>query len=982
VSRFIPVHATLLGIGVDCHAAVDTARSGKNDIGLTGRLVLNVDPQSELTRVSVEGASVIDFDDGDFELTGGLACSIANLVKPLIINIVVDQLSSSISGLVEQQLCAKCPGTRPFEDECGSEATSCAKGLCMEGDRCLQRLGIEGRMDVGSLLEGLGLKAGGVLDLSLLAGGFAMSKNEGLGLGVLAGLSPTSEAAPTCVPEVGAPTIENVPPDQAILGDVEAPVEHDLLLGVHVSVLDRLGWTLYRSGALCLDVEEGVLDTSLIGALLPSLGRLLDRRPVPVKVSLRPTKPPTFALGANTFDSQTGELTAPLVVLKLENAKIELQALVHERFVRIAQVHTDLTLPLGLRVDERGRLLPVPGDLSSLLSETNVELSGLLTEPPDAVSRLIQKAVDIFLPVLTDSLEAFQLPTLAGLELVVAQKGLSASADGSFLNVHAQLIPQQSRDAQTPTASCSTIPGSKGSKGLLIVVALVLLCSLRRKRGVSGTLVLLCAGLAALGACQSTPLGATDESTSTAETATDTQGDEPPSRGSSGSHADMAAGAGSVWASSYEEKYGDLLVGKWEQGQVTWRYVDGAPPSGSASSSGELRGGLHAVGVDVGQYTSLVVADSGVVFVAHHDSTHGALRLTRGADTTNGSFLSHEVDSLPKGVIQGDRHGKRLAAVGLHTSLALDSLRRPVIAYLATGLRGEDGAVLSELRVAWAKSAAPTSRDDWTIEVVDSAPIPCDGFCPAEQVCVPLPLEQGETRLQSRCFASETCRIRCGESRVCVDLGDGPKCRDALPSSAFHALPSGTGLWPSLAVVPGDELAISYFDAIAGDLRLARGKPGAFSLATLDSEGDVGAFSSLVRSGDGSLRIAYQDRTHGSLRYRVVGGEHDGFSQVVDSGARQGEFHVVGADAKLLDRGDTMVIAYQDQTTTDLLLAAQDQTGAWSRTTLSGTSSGEGFYICGAWSSDSGLVGHYVMDAKAEPIGRFEIVEVPLSGLL
>ncbi|MCU0663893.1 MAG: hypothetical protein MUC50_16400 [Myxococcota bacterium] len=510
VSRFIPVHATLLGIGVDCHAAVDTARSGKNDIGLTGRLVLNVDPQSELTRVSVEGASVIDFDDGDFELTGGLACSIANLVKPLIINIVVDQLSSSISGLVEQQLCAKCPGTRPFEDECGSEATSCAKGLCMEGDRCLQRLGIEGRMDVGSLLEGLGLKAGGVLDLSLLAGGFAMSKNEGLGLGVLAGLSPTSEAAPTCVPEVGAPTIENVPPDQAILGDVEAPVEHDLLLGVHVSVLDRLGWTLYRSGALCLDVEEGVLDTSLIGALLPSLGRLLDRRPVPVKVSLRPTKPPTFALGANTFDSQTGELTAPLVVLKLENAKIELQALVHERFVRIAQVHTDLTLPLGLRVDERGRLLPVPGDLSSLLSETNVELSGLLTEPPDAVSRLIQKAVDIFLPVLTDSLEAFQLPTLAGLELVVAQKGLSASADGSFLNVHAQLIPQQSRDAQTPTASCSTIPGSKGSKGLLIVVALVLLCSLRRKRGVSGTLVLLCAGLAALGACQSTPLGATD----------------------------------------------------------------------------------------------------------------------------------------------------------------------------------------------------------------------------------------------------------------------------------------------------------------------------------------------------------------------------------------------------------------------------------------------------------------------------------------
>jgi hypothetical protein len=240
-----------------------------------------------------------------------------------------------------------------------------------------------------------------------------------------------------------------------------------------------------------------------------------------------------------------------------------------------------------------------------------------------------------------------------------------------------------------------------------------------------------------------------------------------------------------------------------------------------------------------------------------------------------------------------------------------------------------------------------------------------------------LPGSDGDTVQESRCLAHETCRIRCREGRVCVDLGDGPTCQDPLSSSAIHDVPSGTGLWPSLTLLQGDELALAYFDARAGDLRLGRGKLGALTLETLDSEGDVGAFCSLLHSGDGTLHIAYQDRTHGSLRYRVVGGDQDGFVQVVDSGSRKGESHVVGADAKLLYQGGAMVIAYQDQTTADLLLATKDETGAWSRSTLSDAAEGEGFYACGASSSSGAVIGHYVIDAQAQPMGRFELVALP-----
>ena len=74
------------------------------------------------------------------------------------------------------------------------------------------------------------------------------------------------------------------------------------------------------------------------------------------------------------------------------------------------------------------------------------------------------------------------------------------------------------------------------------------------------------------------------------------------------------------------------------------------------------------------------------------------------------------------------------------------------------------------------------------------------------------------------------------------------------------------GSFNSLAFGPDGLPAISFWDQINGDLKIARYNGSAWILTTIDSVGVVGYYSSLAFGPDGQPAISYLDHTNGDLK--------------------------------------------------------------------------------------------------------------------
>ncbi|MRR10346.1 hypothetical protein EG831_09800, partial [bacterium] len=78
---------------------------------------------------------------------------------------------------------------------------------------------------------------------------------------------------------------------------------------------------------------------------------------------------------------------------------------------------------------------------------------------------------------------------------------------------------------------------------------------------------------------------------------------------------------------------------------------------------------------------------------------------------------------------------------------------------------------------------------------------------------------------------------------------------------------SGTaGGYCAVALAPGGNPVVSYFDRTNGDLRLARRSGTAWSLEAVDTAGVVGLYTACRVRSDSAIYIAYYDRTHGTLK--------------------------------------------------------------------------------------------------------------------
>jgi hypothetical protein len=139
---------------------------------------------------------------------------------------------------------------------------------------------------------------------------------------------------------------------------------------------------------------------------------------------------------------------------------------------------------------------------------------------------------------------------------------------------------------------------------------------------------------------------------------------------------------------------------------------------------------------------------------------------------------------------------------------------------------------------------------------------------------------------------------------------------------------------------------------------------------------DRGQWTSLAVAGS-TVHVAYQDAVGDRLLAVSWMGGTVGAVEVVDDGRRPGDRpHSVGASAQVLSTPAGLVVAYQDQTLSDLLVAGRDAAGTLTHTALAEGPPGYGFFI-GAALGERTWISHFVYDRASPAFGDLRLVNMP-----
>lgn len=232
---------------------------------------------------------------------------------------------------------------------------------------------------------------------------------------------------------------------------------------------------------------------------------------------------------------------------------------------------------------------------------------------------------------------------------------------------------------------------------------------------------------------------------------------------------------------------------------------------------------------DVGGYTSIALDRAGRPAISYRDFTNGDLKLARGAAAApSGDAYTPAAWQIETVDAAGD--------VGTYTSLALDNLDRPQIAYLDV----DNSAIRHAAREGEAWRVGEVDRagrvGEYTALAFDAIGQPHISYYDSgrEQL-------KHATRLAGR-WAAEV-----------VDVGPG------------------VGLYTSLAVDATGATHISYQDGRELDLKYARWSGTGWEIATVDAAGDVGASTSIAVDQAGRPHISYFDETNRAVKYATRG---------------------------------------------------------------------------------------------------------------
>jgi hypothetical protein len=386
-----------------------------------------------------------------------------------------------------------------------------------------------------------------------------------------------------------------------------------------------------------------------------------------------------------------------------------------------------------------------------------------------------------------------------------------------------------------------------------------------------------------------------------------------------GAYTSVAVSGKTLWVAGYAEadwnagnSYGDLVVGKWNGKSVDWEAVDGVPtepaPDPKTVDVNGFRGGQTESGDDVGMWTSIALDAKGNPAVAYYDRTNKALKLAK----YDGAAWAISVVDGKAGADSG-RYAKIVALGGGF-----------VIAYSTIAAGGDNGALISTVRVATSKGENP-GASDWTFEdAVTDKSTPCRAsLCATGTACI------AATQVCTAELDGAKCSPSCASGSACVDNAGAPACAVKTDASKIDSYPEAVGDYVSISPDPKGTIGIAYYDRIHGNLGVASHASGSWVATIIDGQdamgkdtGDVGIGASLFIDTSNDWHIAYVDGLAESLRYvKLTGGTKASPSEVIDDGLGiapqkfdDGQ-HLVGDDANLVVTPSGEVrVSYQDAT--------------------------------------------------------------------
>ncbi len=428
--------------GVSCNVAIDTEKDNTPpDTTIAAQLALTQDTTTSTTRMGANNVNVSGIDDGDVTISGNFACSIADFFKGAFIGTLTDQIAGQIEDAVNDATCKSCTTIA----ECAPFGDACTNGTCMIGARCLQEMGLAGRMRGSSLFASLSPGTTGALDIYEVLGGYATTNNNGIALGMLGGMRPGGVERDRCGPPATAPASVTVPQSTFFQGNTrpDTNAAFDVGIGLHKSQLDALAYGGYDGGLFCLTVGSSTvaqLSTDTISLLSRSLGKLVESNSA-MAVGLRPQAPPTIVLGLNTFKDEGGTMVPdePLLDIKFTALEIDFFASIDDQYNRVFTVVADVHLPIGLQTTAMGELAPVIGNADMAFTNLSVKNSEAVTESPAELAGLFPTLLGLVLPQLSGGLSPIALPEIGGLALSVTD--VTAVDNKSFLAIYANLVP-------------------------------------------------------------------------------------------------------------------------------------------------------------------------------------------------------------------------------------------------------------------------------------------------------------------------------------------------------------------------------------------------------------------------------------------------------------------------------------------------------------------------------------------------------------
>ncbi len=319
---------------------------------------------------------------------------------------------------------------------------------------------------------------------------------------------------------------------------------------------------------------------------------------------------------------------------------------------------------------------------------------------------------------------------------------------------------------------------------------------------------------------------------------------------------------------------------------------------------------------DVGQYLSMALDDEDRPVISFYDRDKGALAYARGevtGETINWTYAP--VDGYPDdvGLDPGDR--------GKYTSIGVDPSGTTWIAY--------HDVTAGVLRVAH----CPKGGTGWELLVGDTG----SGASPVTGKFASLAIDATGNPVVAHYQADkQVLRIAhwngTGFTGETVDEGSDYTAQD----SGEQDIPADVGKYASLAIGDDGTEYIAYYDAAHGDLKLATGTAGSYTITTVDSAGDVGAWPDVMINDD-ELVIAYQDVEGQDLK--LARGAGSAWTlEVLDDGA------YVGADGAVFMNGSYPGVWYFDGHDNNVKLAQQAGSD-WSAETWAGDEAALGYHL-------------------------------------